>query len=75
MEQPTLSQINEMDAFFTGITIPKVVRINKAIVQTDAPRFVKENITMLKDGVMAPPIVASRWRHLVELKEAILADK
>lgn len=68
-------EVEELEAFFAGITIPKIVRINKAITQTDAPKFVKETIELLKEDKMTPTISELRLNMLKELKEAILNNK
>ena len=65
-------ELLELEKFFEGINIPKVVRINKAIVQNDAPKFIKENIELLKAKSMAQPVANGRYKHLLDLKAAIL---
>lgn len=61
---PILSQIEEIEAFFRGNTIPK------AITQTDAPKFVKEKIALLKESKLSPRIAENFYYHLEQLKKA-----
>ena len=68
----THTELLELEKFFSEITIPKVVQINQAITQTDAPKFVKENVELLKSKQMTPSVANGRYRNLVELKRAIL---
>lgn len=65
-------EVEELEIFFSGITIPKVVKINKAITQTDAPKFVREKVALLKEGKLSTRVAENFYYHLQELKKAIL---
>lgn len=68
----THAEIATLEQFFNSITIPKVVKINKAITQNDAPKFVKEKIELLKGNEITSTIAENFYHHLQQLKKAIL---
>lgn len=70
--EPTTNQILEIETFFNGINIPKVVKIDAASTQNDAPKFVKESIPLLKSRAIVPQLAGLRYQMLLNLKAAIL---
>lgn len=69
---PTIHQILELEKFFNEINIPTVVRLNQAATQTNAPRFAKENIELLKSNALQPVSAALCYERLLALKAAII---
>lgn len=69
---PTIHQILEIEKFFNEINIPNVVKLNRATTQTNAPRFAKENIELLKTNALKPVAAALCYERLQALKAAII---
>lgn len=69
---PTIHQILEIEKFFNEINIPTVVKLNRATTQTNAPRFAKENIELLKTNALKPVAAALCYERLLALKAAII---
>ena len=69
--KPTPEQLQELEQFFANIEIPHTLKVNVATTQNDAPKFIRENIALLKKDEVSPTIVEMRYKLLTELKEAI----
>ncbi|MGN7786816.1 DUF6965 family protein [Niabella sp. 22666] len=65
-------ELLEIEKWFNSINIPKEVKINAGVRHTDAPKFVQENIELLKGKELTGRIADQRWNMLQELKQAIL---
>ena len=69
-EQPELS-IEDLEAFFNSIDLPKKLRLHKAIVITDLPLFVKGHLSVLKAQGIG---IGGFYEHLLEAREALLQN-
>lgn len=69
---PTIHQILEIEKFFNEINIPTVVKLDQASTQTNAPRFVQENIELLKTNTLNPVATGLCYDRLLALKAAII---
>ncbi|MCH5718522.1 DUF6965 family protein [Niabella hibiscisoli] len=69
---PTIHQILEIEKFFNEINIPTVVKLDQASTQTNAPRFVQENIELLKSNALNAVAAGLCYSRLQALKAAIL---
>lgn len=69
---PTIHQILEIEKFFNDINIPTVVKLDQASTQTNAPRFVQENIELLKTNALKPVAASLCYARLLALKAAII---
>lgn len=63
-------ELMELEKWFNSITIPTEVRINAGVKHTDAPKFVQENIELLKAKELTGRIADQRWNMLQELKQS-----
>ena len=61
--------IEELEAFFKSVTLPKEIRLHKSILISDVPLFVKGHIAVLKQkGINA----GGFYEHLMAAREVIL---
>ncbi len=69
---PTIHQILEIEKFFNEINIPIIVKLDQASTQTNAPRFVQENIELLKSNSLNAVASGLCYSRLLALKAAII---
>ncbi len=67
----TTKQLDELEAFFNSVTIPQVMKPNPAITYKDAPRFIKENLALLKNNELKGLPADVRFVDLLHLKKAL----
>ncbi|MFT4155169.1 DUF6965 family protein [Parafilimonas sp.] len=67
----SMEQIEELEAFFRKTTIPKTIKLHGAITYHDVPKFVWENLAMLKDNSLTGLCAAVRFDDLLQLKKAL----
>ncbi len=66
--EQTLS-LEELEAFFNSVELPKQLRLHKAILITDVPLFVKGHLAVLKSKGIG---IGGFYQHLLEAREMIL---
>lgn len=66
----TAEQLDELETFFKGITIPETIKLHGAITYNDLPGFVKGNLALLKSGELKGLTATMRFNDLNDLKEA-----
>ena len=72
MDIPTHAEILHLEAWFKSREIPKVIKINKAITQTNAPKYINESFQVLKMDDISDLARKTTYAGLIELKEALL---
>jgi hypothetical protein len=70
--RPSQVEIAQLDKFFSSINIPEVIKIDAATTFLDAPKYVEQNIQLLKDKQMSDLVASCRFEMLVALRKAIL---
>lgn len=67
----TTEQLEELKEFFKSHSIPKEMVLFGAITYHDVPRFVSDNLAMLKSGELIGSSATVRFNGLLSLKTAI----
>ena len=66
-----LPNIEQLEAFFAGRTVPKVVIVKNALTYNDAPGYVAFNLPLLKDDRVPRLIRETRFYGLWDLMEEL----
>lgn len=67
----TIEKLKELEDFFNSHSIPKEIMLFGAITYYDVPRFVWDNLAMLKSGELIGLSATVRFNDLLDLKKAI----
>lgn len=68
--RPPLSRIEKVESFFTGKTLPDMLKLDAATTQHNPQKYIDENIRMLKDGSLSDVIAWCRLEHLEKIQKA-----
>lgn len=66
------AEILHLESWFNSREIPKVVKINQATTQTNAPAYIKQNFEVLRMEDISDFARKTIWSGLIELKEALM---
>ncbi|PUZ27551.1 hypothetical protein GA0116948_103166 [Chitinophaga costaii] len=69
-EQPL--SLEELEAFFNTVALPKELRLHKAILISDVPLFVKGHLAVLKSKGIG---IGGFYEHLLQARELILQSQ
>lgn len=69
---PTHAEILHLEAWFNSREIPKIVKINKAITQTNAAKYIKDNLEVIRMEDVTDFAKKTIWDGLMQLKEALM---
>ena len=72
MDIPTHAEILHLEAWFNSREIPKIVKINKAITQTNAPKYIEGNFKVLRMEDITDFARKTTWDGLMQVKEALM---
>ncbi|HUN01267.1 MAG TPA: hypothetical protein PLS00_00315 [Niabella sp.] len=61
----------ELENFFSSQEIPKKIILFGAITYYDVPRFVTDNLALLKSGELTGQTASLRYNDLLDLRKAI----
>lgn len=75
METPTHAEILHLESWFASREVPKVVKINKAITQTNAPKYIEDNFKVLRIEDVTDFARKTTYAGLIELKEALMKEE
>ncbi len=66
-----MEQLEKLEAFFKKITIPNTIQLHGSITYHDVPKFVWDNLALLKEGSLTGLCAAVRFDDLLQLKKAV----
>lgn len=64
--------LEELEAFFKSVTLPKQIRLHRSILISDVPLFVKGHLAVLKQKGLG---AGGFYEHLMAAREAILNNE
>jgi hypothetical protein len=70
----SVSELNEIEAFFASVELPERIMINAATIQHNVADAVEKGIALIRSGEMAPKLEECKMEILRSIKAAILAQ-
>lgn len=71
----SVSELNEIEAFFASVELPETIMINAATKQNDVRQAVEQGIALIRSGEMASRLEEAKMEILRGIKAAIIAQQ
>jgi hypothetical protein len=68
-------ELNELEAFFASVDLPKSIMLNAATRQNNVRESVESGIALIRTREMAPRLEEAKMNILRKIKEAVLAQQ